>query len=76
MVAINQSEEPSNTISMAKYFGFEVRLTGGLFLTHEINCSRNDLIALREICLIPLAADAACAPAGDGEDDNHGAAEV
>ena len=58
MVAINQSEEPSNMISMAKYFGFEVRLTGGLFLTHEINCSRNDLIALREICLIPLQADA------------------
>jgi len=57
MVAINQSEEPSNTISMAKCFGFEVRVTGGLFLTHEINCSQNDLIALREICLIPLQAD-------------------
>ena len=58
MVAINQSEEPSNMISMAKCFGFEVRVTGGLFLTHEINCSQNDLIALREICLILLQADA------------------
>ena len=68
MVAINQSEEPSNMISMAKYFGFEVRVTGGLFLTHEINCSQNDLIALREICLTPREPDAA-SPRAAGEPD-------
>jgi len=50
MVAINQSDEPQELISLAKFFGFEVRVTGGLFLTHEIKCTQNDLIALREIC--------------------------
>jgi len=49
MIVINQSDEPQELISLAKYFGFEVRVTGGLFLTHEIKCTQNDLIALREL---------------------------
>lgn len=57
MVAINQSDEPRELISLAKFFGFEVRVTGGLFLTHEIKCTQNDLIALREICPTMLAPD-------------------
>ena len=57
MVTINQSDEPQELISLAKSFGFEVRVTGGLFLTHEIQCTQNDLIALREICPTMLAPD-------------------
>ena len=59
MVAINQSDEPQELISLAKFFGFEVRVTGGLFLTHEIKCTQSDLIALREICPTMRAIDAA-----------------
>lgn len=57
MVAINQSDEPQELISLAKFFGFEVRVTGGLFFTHEIKCTQNDLIALREICPTKRAED-------------------
>lgn len=57
MVAINQSDEPQELISLAMFFGFEVRVTGGLFLTHEINCTPNDLVALREICPTKRAPD-------------------
>lgn len=33
----------------AKELGFKVRVTGGNFLTHEINGDKNDFIAIAEL---------------------------
>ena len=35
--------------SVAKELGFKVRVTGGNFLTHEINGNQDDFIALQEL---------------------------
>ena len=36
-------------VSIANDFGFKVRVTGGNFLTHEVDCDGEDFIALLEL---------------------------
>ena len=36
-------------IYIVRFFGFHVRVTGGMVYTHEINCSPKDLVAIIEL---------------------------
>ena len=36
----------SKFTALCKYFGYSIRITGGNFLTHEIDCGKKDFDAL------------------------------
>ena len=47
--SINQSEEPKGFITLAVDLGYTVNVTGGLFNTHEITCTQEELLTLRKL---------------------------